>query len=631
MEDRSAVKEGVSYQLIGLSGCHKGKSWIISHTPLVLGRGRSCDIVLDDPIVSRRHCQVSEKDGEVLLEDLGSRNPVLINGEPVRQARLAPKDELAVGRDLFLVTTVRGAGSSPAPLEKTPSSDTFSIASTALLGIEDGLAALGRRGPIRTVQDLADLFRAVSAFSRASDMGELIGAMAGWVRQRFTPTGLWLAKARGEEFTFYGADSPGLSPPQEAPVEAMCRTLRERQALLLPGGRVRQASSPPGAPSQAEDLGCTFVAPVTVADQNIGVVALTTAAPQDHAAESSLQLLALVAQALGPFVHAVASIEQLRRDNERLRMRSGESLTLVGDSSDMRRLRKDISTAARSHLNVLITGETGTGKELVARLLHAESSRSSGPLIVVNCAAIPRDLFESQLFGYEKGAFTGATEASPGLMALAHGGTLFLDEIGDLSPDNQARILRAIESGLFRRIGAEQETRVDIRVVAATNKDIRAAINTGTFREDLYHRVAGFEIHIPPLREHSSDIPALAEHFFALGKHEAKRPLMGIAPEAMACLKERPWTGNVRELRSCVFRAIAVAQQEVLQPQDFLDYRPASVRPIEMQLTSLVEAEKRHIAAVLRRCEGNIKQAAELLEVGVSTLYKKLTKYGIRH
>jgi DNA-binding NtrC family response regulator len=249
--------------------------------------------------------------------------------------------------------------------------------------------------------------------------------------------------------------------------------------------------------------------------------------------------------------------------------------------------------------------------------------------VTVNCAAIPRELFEGELFGHEKGAYTGAHDARPGLVSCAHGGTLFLDEVGDLSLENQARILRVVEYGVFRAVGASTETRVNLRVVAATNRDIEAAIKSGGFRVDLYHRLNGFEIHIPPLRERASDIAPLAEHFFQIGKGEAKRTLAGIAPEALDHLRSRPWPGNVRELRNCILRAIATARHDAIALGDVLDRVPRGpVGPVQPSL-SLVEAEKTHIGATLRKCNGNIREAAKILQVSPSTLYRKITQYGI--
>ena len=369
---------------------------------------------------------------------------------------------------------------------------------------------------------------------------------------------------------------------------------------------------------------------MTAGRSKVGVLALQTAPPHGAYDEDDLMLLVLLAQSVAPLIHVVNDLEQLRLDNERLRVRAHESQTLVGESRAIRSVRGGAAQAARSSLNVLITGETGTGKELVARLIHARSSRRTLPLVVANCAAIPRELFPSVFFGHKKGAFTDASEATVGLVAQAHGGILFMDEIGDLSLENQARSLRVIETGRFRRVGAEEETDVDLRVIAATNIDLPAALKSGAFRRDLYHRLNGFEIHIPPLRKRPSDIPILAEHFFQMGREQGKRPLSGIAPEAMELLQSRSWPGNVRELRNCIEHAIAVAREDMIRPEEVADV--AAVAPSEEQEEeplSLDEAEKQHIIQVLRQCKGSVSKAAKVLRVGRSTLYRKLASHGI--
>ena len=205
-----------------------------------------------------------------------------------------------------------------------------------------------------------------------------------------------------------------------------------------------------------------------------------------------------------------------------------------------------------------------------------------------------------------------------------------MDEVGDLSLDNQARILRAIELGTFRRIGGKQETQVAIRVLAATNKDLSAALRQGAFREDLYHRLSGFEIHIPPLRERPSDIPVLAEHFLQEARNRARRPLRGFSPQAIELLKARLWPGNVRELRNCILRAISVTNSDEIQPDDVQGDAGIALSEAGQQILSLAEVEKQHIVAALRRCGGSIREAAKLLQIGRSTLYVKIAEHGIK-
>ena len=594
--------------------------WEIESQGLALGRSADCEITVDDRTVSRRHCRVFRKGDTVHFEDLGSRNPALVNGLPCENGPLKPGDEVAVGGEVFLLT--KGASPERAASPGRKEVKTIVLRLDEIPQADDDSAQSASEGRPRTVHDLAMLFDATRVFGGCTSIAELMEGLGLQLVNRFKPLALWVARVHGEEnLTYYVTPAAEADREAELPAELIRSALKDKRGLLAPeadrrGGR--------------KEIITTMVVPVILGDVNLAVAALQTESPQGVYREGDLTLLAHLAQSVAPFIHAVEDIERLRRDNEQLRTRAGESLFLVGDSRGMSRVRSQIAEAAESDLSALITGETGTGKELAARMLHAQSGRNGGPLIIVNCAAIPRDLFESVLFGYEKGAFTGAQDASVGLLAQAHGGTLFLDEVGDLSLDNEARILRAIEYGTFRRIGAKEESRVDMRVVSATNTDIPLAIKHGAFREDLYHRLNAFEIHIPPLRERPSDIPALASHFFDMAKGQAKRPLTAVAPEAMEYLRGCSWPGNVRELRNCVLRAIAVARSDTLQPDDFMASREVAGVDSAEEALSLAEAEKRHIASALERCRGNVRDAANLLQIGRSTLYKKILDYGIR-
>jgi DNA-binding NtrC family response regulator len=322
-------------------------------------------------------------------------------------------------------------------------------------------------------------------------------------------------------------------------------------------------------------------------------------------------------------------VELLRRDNQRLRALTRASKTLIGSSRAIRQVRSLISNAAPSELPILIQGETGTGKELAAIMVHESSARSNGPLVTVNCAAIPAQLLESELFGYEKGAFTGALDSKAGRLEEADGGTLFLDEIGDLSLENQAKILRVIESGTFTRLGGNREMHVSIRVVAASNKRLDGQVKQNLFRADLYHRLTGLEVLMPPLRDRPSDIPILAEYFLKSSLDRAKRPIVGFSEDAVEYLRARRWPGNVRELRNFVERAVALARSEHIDVAVLEACASSGGRDIDVPLVSLAEVEKQHIVNVLQQCGGNIRVTAKVLGIGRSTLYNKIAEYDI--
>ncbi len=619
------MADSMQVHIVAVAGPYKGAVWPLDGAGLVFGRDPECQVVCGDSMVSRRHCRVFSESATICLEDLGSRNPALVNGRPVREAALVPGDEIAVGRSLFLVATAGGAGSVLSV--RGPNAETVPWDRAAPLFLDPVAAAPDRDHRPHTVIDLVFLYEAARELTAQSHVADVLEALRARLTQRFNPHHLWGAFVHGKDDLALW-DAPLPADPEnlavEPPLDAMRCVLKERRGALF-------ASSRRVAGDVVHTI--TAAAPLIVGSTPIGVMTIQTETPHGVYDEQDLRLLMLLAQSVAPILHSASQMEQLELDNERLRAASGESQALLGHSRAMQRVRAQITKAARSGLNVLVLGETGTGKELAARMLHAQSAVRAEPFIVVNCAAIPKDLFESELFGYEKGAFTGAAGMSPGLIAQSHGGTLFLDEIGDLSLENQAKILRAVEGGTFRRVGGSVDLHVSVRIIAATNKDLGKAIENGLFREDLYHRLSGFEIFVPPLRERAADVPILVEHFLVLAADRVRRPITGIANDALEHLKSRAWPGNVRELRNCVLRAALGARGDTLQlrdfpelPQVFLDAASANAAaPL-----SLADMEKRHIADVIRQCAGNLKAAAQVLQIARSTLYVKMAEHNIR-
>jgi transcriptional regulator with PAS, ATPase and Fis domain len=282
---------------------------------------------------------------------------------------------------------------------------------------------------------------------------------------------------------------------------------------------------------------------------------------------------------------------------------------------------------------VLIRGESGTGKELVARAIHYSGERADKPFITVSCAALSETLLESELFGYEKGAFTGAGAQSKGKFELADGGAIFLDEIGDISAKLQADLLRVLQERRFYRVGGGEEIQVDARVITATNKDLAEEVRQGRFRDDLYYRVNVIEIRIPPLRERREDIPLLAEHFVERIGHELGKDISGISADALKLFIEYDWPGNVRELQNVIERAIVTCHNGTLGASDFawLEQQVGSREPWKVPDVPLNELERRAIIAALERKQGNVKEAAAALGIDRSTLYDKLKRYEITH
>lgn len=301
---------------------------------------------------------------------------------------------------------------------------------------------------------------------------------------------------------------------------------------------------------------------------------------------------------------------------------------IIGQSSAMTRVFEMIPEVAGSDAPVLLSGETGTGKELVAKAIHARSSRANHPFIAINCGAMTESLLESELFGHCKGAFTGADKNRKGFLEVVSGGTLFLDEVGEISLKMQVDLLRVLEEKIITRLGSNQPIDVDFRLICATSRNLDELLRAGAFREDFYYRINVIEIGIPTLKERREDIPLLVRHFLAKYSHETTKYVDRIDSGAEKLLKAYDWPGNVRELQNAIERAVVLSRSRTLTARDFSFLKPPP--PSEARPRSLRELEKHHIRAVLDECGGNVSQAAQILDINRSTLHKKINKYGLR-
>jgi DNA-binding NtrC family response regulator len=341
-------------------------------------------------------------------------------------------------------------------------------------------------------------------------------------------------------------------------------------------------------------------------------------------------------QEISMLVSRILKLKKLQSENAILRKkltRQYKHHDIITKNPRMQEILALTQDVASLRSTVLIRGESGTGKELVARAVHYSGNRADKTFITVSCAALTETLLESELFGYEKGAFTGAAGQAKGKFELADGGTIFLDEIGDISPKLQADLLRVLQERRFYRVGGTQEVEVDVRAIAATNKNLADEVKQGRFREDLYYRLNVIEIKLPPLRERREDIPLLAEHFVQRISSELARDVSGISAEALKVLIAYDWPGNVRELENVIERAIVTCKNGMLEEGDFSWLRPASGQPQTWEVPDvpLGELERRAIVAALERKHGNVKEASNALGIDRSTLYDKLKRYEISH
>jgi len=386
-------------------------------------------------------------------------------------------------------------------------------------------------------------------------------------------------------------------------------------------------------------------APIRAGGRAVGVMHLETGADSSEASPDDLEFVMAVCDALGVAIENLSAREMLSTrlastadENERLKRRLREEGRMVGTSPALATIREQIGRVAATKATVLVRGESGSGKELVAREIHEASDRRSGPFVCLNCAALSETLLESELFGHEKGAFTGATERKAGKFEAAHKGTLMLDEIGEMSPAIQAKFLRVLEGHPFERVGGSNRVQVDVRVVAATNRNLEQAVTAGEFRRDLYFRLKVVEIVVPPLRKRPEDVETLAVHFLERFAAETGRRVREFTPEAMHALKAYHWPGNIRELRNAVERAVVLSLDESVDAHELAlshlsppgDTGLQAHEPGGFVPETLDAMERRQVMKTLEAVGGNKTKAAAILGIERSTLDRKLARWASR-
>lgn len=501
-----------------------------------LGRAPDNDIVLDDASVSRRHAEVVVGEDRVTLRDLKSRNGVQVNGVPRREAALQAGDRLKIGAVELeyaagfvrpVSPTPLPAGASASPLDET----------------RQARAALPDQRQDRHLAALYHLCFRVTEGIPPDEAGRLLldlllEGVRATVAQYYGPDDRLAFSAAAEKVKGVPKFAPYLLDKFRQLPEAATYTAREL-------GRYQQ---------KLGDWNFLVCPLPTAAGDGAAVIVLLRAAGWEEFSAADRLLLNAAMRLWPRGQQRSRELASLRQENDTLRGRAAAASGLLGDSPALAALRRRLARFAATKATVLITGETGSGKEVVAQYVHDHSPRAAARFVKVNCAAIPPALMESELFGHVKGAFTDAKSDHQGKFQLAHGGTLFLDEVGELPLPIQAKLLRALENGEVEKIGSERVTKVDVRILAATNRDLRAEVKAGTFREDLLYRLEVATVAVPPLRNHPDDIPLLATHF--LGKFCAENGLAAVtlAPEALAALRQHRWPGNVRELRNVVQR-----------------------------------------------------------------------------
>ncbi len=618
-------------KLIAVAGPLRGIIFELTSQEMVIGRDPSNQISLVDRSLSRKHCLIKLEDQQVMAIDLESRNGTFVNDVPIKNYALKHGDRIRTGGSHFLVLLNDEEPQSTSNDVQFESDDILTN-SIARFRLEDALFSMARDlNVLMKVSSIISSIRLTQPLQKAllDSLFEIVPAERGVI--------LLSGESLDQPKAIYATDiAHGHSPPVKVSRTVAAQVLNEGLAILsndvirnpiLEGIQSLIAS-------QVHSLLCV---PLVLGNKVIGLIYLDTSREMTRFDESHLRMVTMIAGiATGALVKA-ADTERLELENRRLCEELSSGKSLIGESSQMKQVYEFIAKVAPQPSTVLILGESGTGKELAAREIHNRGPRAPAPFIAVNCASLNEALLESDLFGHEKGAFTGAVTLKKGKLEAAMGGTLFLDEVGEMSPNVQAKLLRVLQECEFERVGGTRSIKVDVRVIAATNRNLKDAISTGAFRQDLYYRLNVVQMTMPSLRHRSEDIPLLANYFIAKYCERCKRPVLGITPAARRCLVEYEWPGNVRELENAIERAVVLGSSENIELEDLPDeVTQRSTAVVEVDgvgagtFQQQVNEAKRKILLDAVEAAGNkYAAAARLLGVHPNNLHRLMRSAGL--
>lgn len=604
--------EPLPFRILVLSGPDGGCEFPSAGAEIVIGRDSACTAPLKDPAVSRRHARIRRSpSGLFHVEDLRSRNGTFMDGVAVQSAEGEAGLILRVGSSEFTLlddSPSHALGSDPAP-------DTTRFLPE---GVADGAPSLRDRSR----RDLELFVTAMEAMGGSSSPRALAKALVSPVLAAFGAASAALWKREGlHRLRLLAEAEEGARKATDGRSPWPMALLRE----VLERGRAARALTERA----------WMVCPLVSENRSLAVFALEKAGDREWS-DDDLSCFEWIGRLAGPVLDARELHARLGRDRAQLLAVLREDCDLIGTSPAMRGLQETLVRLACAPTAVLLRGESGTGKELAARALHFNGPRAGGPFVAVNCAALAPGLVEAELFGHERGAFTGAEARRRGKIELAQGGSLFLDEVGDLPPEAQASLLRVLETRRMHRVGGTEELEVDLRLLAATHRDLEEELRHGRFREDLFYRLSVVRLDLPPLRERLDDLEELLAHFCRRCARELGRTdRPHFDEEALRRMRCHSWPGNVRELRNVVERALVLWDDEVLGPQTLppalggADPAAPASGDDETELLSLRELEEGHVRKVLAHCAGNKSRAAEILGIERATLYAKIARYGL--
>jgi two-component system, NtrC family, response regulator HydG len=604
-------------RLVAVAGPKQGETFSIPENEVVIGR-ESEWLALTDPSASRRHCAIDHTEKGFRLRDLDSRNGTFVNRHPIQERILQDGDCIEIGNSMFLfLSQEQGAGFAEPPI--LHDSQAF-VRSTIRARIEDILQMrpdefqISPFPPSRIARALRVFWKIGNFLGTVKDIKALCENLLESIFELVPADSGAILLERPSSNQFSELFS---LPDKELRPEALNRAIA-MQVLRDAVGVIADDATESGAGNSS-----VLCVPLVVLNQPIGVLYLKASDPGARFSEDQLRLVAAIGGIAGAAIENCRKIQDLENENRLLR--SDLQHAMIGESAAMKDVYEFIARTAPTDSTVLICGETGTGKELVAHAIHQNSLRSSHPFVAINCASLSETLLESELFGHERGAFTGAVTQKKGKLEIAHRGTVFLDEVAEISPNLQAKLLRFLQDHKVERVGGTHPIQVDIRLIAATNRDLEKAVAEGAFRQDFFYRLNVLTLNMPPLRNRVEDIPLLAWYFAESYSKKAKRAAAKISSEALRCLIGYSWPGNVRELENAIERAIVLGTQPVIAvddlPERIIESQPPDV-PITSYHQNVKQAKRQLILKALEQSNGNHSEAAKLLGLHPNNLHR---------
>lgn len=619
-------------RLLCIAGALRGETFLLERAGMTLGRVAENDVCIRSPLASRRHAEITWRKDRYWIRDCQSRNGTQVNAEAVDDAPLSGGDEIAVAdhRFVLLLPLSMSTTKDPALARDDGRQITVQMQLTDEIALRQETSQLATR----LIEQLALLRDVAGLIAEEEDRARLLATVAQRLRRCFRAERacILLQDAATGEMLPSICDHEEGSGLEAHPLSRTIiqRVLNDQVAFLCRDALEDEVLAEAESISM-QQVRSVLCAPLRYRDRLFGLLYIDNQALVAEYQEEDLWLLQTLAHQLAVWVENHGVFANLKRRIRLLQERDGDERPGIGGQSDaIRRMLAIARKAAASDATILILGESGTGKELLARSIHDWSRRREEPFVVVNCAAMSDQFIQSDLFGHERGAFTGAVKQRKGRLELADGGTAFFDEIGELNPEMQARLLRFLQEREFERVGGNQPIRVNVRLLAATHRDLEADVAAGRFREDLYYRLRVVEARIPPLRERDGDVPLLAEDLLRECAREMGSAVRGFTPAALAALQDHRWPGNVRELRNCIERAVVLGGGPLLEPEDLgFDSDDAADQGKAGFHAQVRQAKQRILRAALDEAGGVKKDAAQRLGLQPSYLARLLKQLNL--